>query len=254
MWKDSWEIIAAKPAPRLNKGPAVEQEVGSSAALCRQESSPLPQHQWFGVGKVKADTETTKSPESPQCVRVEMGPANLNRQRDGGRLEKHGKYEGKEVLLIDKERLACPRASITLQRSKAMTHQCELWCLCPSNSLMGQPRRNVVNNLSDDIYHRAGAAQHSRATRLPLTSGALKRLRVHAYAATGPRKRAKKSEETRGGGVWKGQRRIEKTQLSGQGETHTATQSLALQMLAIGSVNGVQAFGAEFEYCLRAAR
>lgn len=51
----------------------------------------------------------------------------------------------------------------------------------------------------------------------------------------------------------KGQRCIEKAQLSSRGETHTATQSLALQMLAIGSVNGVQAFRAEFEYCLSAA-
>lgn len=74
-------------------------------------------------------------------------------------------------------------------------------------------------------------------------------LRLHSYRAE------ETGEKFTERGVWGGggQRRIEKTQLSSQGETHTATQSLALQMLAIGSVKGVQAFRAEFEYCPRAA-
>lgn len=40
----------AEAAPRPNKGPAVEQEVGSSTAPRRQESSSLPARQWFGAG------------------------------------------------------------------------------------------------------------------------------------------------------------------------------------------------------------
>lgn len=39
-----------------------------------------------------------------------------------------------------------------------------------------------------------------------------------------------------------GQRCIEKTQPPSQRETHPVTQSLALQMLAIGSVNGPHAY------------
>lgn len=50
-----------------------------------------------------------------------------------------------------------------------------------------------------------------------------------------------------GEGGLKGQRRVE------ENTTFQPAQSLALQMLAIGSVNGAQAFRAEFEYCLRAA-
>lgn len=91
MWKDSWEIIAAKPAPRLNKGPAVEQEVGSSAALCRQESSSLPERQSFGAGKSKLtlrQQSLQKAPEPP------------DRWRAIGESVKH---RGKDVLLIDKE-------------------------------------------------------------------------------------------------------------------------------------------------------
>lgn len=45
MWKDSGEIIAAKAARRLNKAPAVEQEVGCSAEPCERQS--------FGAGKSK---------------------------------------------------------------------------------------------------------------------------------------------------------------------------------------------------------
>lgn len=84
MWKDSWEIIAAQPLPWLNKAPAVEQEVGSSTALRRQESSSLPERQWFGAGKSKLtlrQQSLQKAASVSRCV-------NINCQRDGGQLVK----------------------------------------------------------------------------------------------------------------------------------------------------------------------
>lgn len=84
MWKDSGEIIAEQPLPRLNKAPAVEQEVGSSTALRRQESSSLPQRQWFGAGK----SELTLRQQSLQKAASVSRCVNKNRQGDGGQLVK----------------------------------------------------------------------------------------------------------------------------------------------------------------------
>lgn len=102
MWKDSWEIIAAQPLPWLNKAPAVEQEVGSSTALRRQESSSLRTPVVWGR-KVQTDTETTKSSESRQCVEMcKYKPPERRRP-----ISENGKYVGKDVLLIDEELFAC---------------------------------------------------------------------------------------------------------------------------------------------------
>lgn len=53
MWKDSWEIMAAWPERWPNKGPAVEQEVGSGTVLLLRQPSLLPGGQSVEGGKSK---------------------------------------------------------------------------------------------------------------------------------------------------------------------------------------------------------
>ena len=102
---------------------------------------------------------------------------------------------------------------------------------------MERPQRNVVNNLSNDIFYQDCATV---CAQLSCTAS----FDVWGFDAasdvppTQLHSRAKWEKEI----FRKGQRCIEKTQAPCQRETHSVAQSLALQMLAIGSVNGPHAY------------
>lgn len=124
------------------------------------------------------------------------------------------------------------------------SHQWELYCFRLHNGhLMERPQRNVVNNLSNDIYYRVCATvstQLSHTASFDVCSfDAASDVPPTRLQSRGNRKRKICRKGKKNGG---GQRCIEKTQPLCQRETHSVTQSLALQMLVIGSVNGPHAF------------
>lgn len=109
---------------------------------------------------------------------------------------------------------------------------------------MKQPQRNAVNNLSDDIYCRDCAtvcAQLSHTASFDVLSfDAASDVPPTQLRSRGRRGGRRGGEKKKKNGP--GQRCIEKTQPPCQRETHSVTLSLALQMLAIGSVNGPHAY------------
>jgi len=107
---------------------------------------------------------------------------------------------------------------------------------------MEQPQRNVINNLSNGIYYQDCAtvcAQLSHTDSLDVWSfDAASDVLPTQLQSQGRRKREKEIG-------WKGtETHRENTTAMPQRErvAHSVTQSLALQMLAIGSVNGPHAY------------
>lgn len=130
---------------------------------------------------------------------------------------------------------------------------------CPrSGHRIGRPRTNVRNILSSDIYCRVCEAVSAQLSRTPSfdvrgfdAASDVPPTRLHRRGNGKGRICQQQGKKKKG---LKGDRDAQRKHNPSARETHSVTQSLALQMTAIGSVNGPHASGPESEHCPGTAR